>query len=67
MEMFTPDRSGVVSPMPALAGGPSASDMLAAMGPPPRPMSPHEASIHQWYRELFRLALPDHASRTGSR
>lgn len=66
-EIFVPPASGNFhsNQRSAAMMGPSASDILAQVGPAPSYASPEVAATHDYYRRLFTAALPDWHERGG--
>lgn len=66
-ETFVPDRPGRIASASETSGGggPSASEILATLGPPPQPMTPAEVARDRWYREFISIAVPDFEERSG--
>lgn len=62
-ELIVPRTSGTVLPNGG-GGGMSASAIMQALGPLPRPQSPREAQRDAWYREFIRIAVADNGERS---
>lgn len=60
-ELFVPGASGTI--VPNGGGGMSGRDILSALGPPPRAMSPREVALDGWWREVIRLTTKDNRER----
>lgn len=66
-EVFVPSGTGEIVANQNLRGrsGPTASEILAAVGPAPSYAPPEVAATHDYYRRLFTAALPDWDDRGG--
>lgn len=53
--------TGGAAAAPAALGG--AINIIDALGPIPKPMSPNEAATHVWYRSLIQAGVQDNAER----
>jgi hypothetical protein len=64
-ELFVPRASGTVVPNSALGGGGTVRFDTSSLPPIPRPGSPYEYALADWFRQVWSHAKLDYDDRGG--